>query len=312
MANLWLRLRGLPLWGQIPIGIIGGLLVLGIATAPFASPDGRNVVASTATPATTATPSTPAAREATPALASETTTPPLASLPAGDDTTVTRVTDGDTLVVDGGTRIRLIGIDTPELASDDCFSAEATDHMTSLVGPGTPVRLVYDAGRLDRYDRTLAYVYRLSDGLFVNLALAADGFALQLTVPPNVRHAEDVRLAVADARNANRGLWSACQTASAPPAATVRPVAGLTESPTVDAVVVPDEPPAVEALPVVDAGSGCHPSYAGACVPIASDVDCGGGSGNGPAYVYETDIQVIGDDVYGLDGNDNDGIGCES
>ena len=178
--------------------------------------------------------------------------------------------------------------------------------MRSLVGPGTPVRLVYDVGRLDRYDRTLAYVYRLSDGLFVNLALAGDGFAVQLTVPPNVRHAEDVRLAVADARNANRGLWSACRTASVPPAAaTVRPVAALAESPAVDADAVPDEPPAVAALPAADPATGRHPSYAGVCVPIASDVDCGGGRGNGPAYVYETDILVIGDDVYGLDGTDN-------
>ncbi len=46
-------------------------------------------------------------------------------------------------------------------------------------------------------------------------------------------------------------------------------------------------------------------------MPIASDVDCGGGSGNGPAYVYENDFEVVGPDVYGLDGN-NDGIACES
>lgn len=54
----------------------------------------------------------------------------------------------------------------------------------------------------------------------------------------------------------------------------------------------------------------CHPSYAGACVPIASDVDCAGGSGNGPAYV-EGPVRIVGPDVYELDGNDNDGIGCE-
>jgi resuscitation-promoting factor RpfB len=53
----------------------------------------------------------------------------------------------------------------------------------------------------------------------------------------------------------------------------------------------------------------CDPNYAGACVPIASDVDCAGGSGNGPAYV-EGPVQVVGEDIYGLD-YDNDGIGCE-
>jgi hypothetical protein len=53
--------------------------------------------------------------------------------------------------------------------------------------------------------------------------------------------------------------------------------------------------------------SGCHPSYS-PCVPITSDVDCDGGSGNGPAFTGR--VQVIGSDVYGLD-RDDDGIGCE-
>jgi len=55
--------------------------------------------------------------------------------------------------------------------------------------------------------------------------------------------------------------------------------------------------------------SGCHSSYEGQCVPIASDVDCGGGSGNGPEYVWGA-VRVVGPDVYGLD-RDNDGWGCE-
>ena len=55
--------------------------------------------------------------------------------------------------------------------------------------------------------------------------------------------------------------------------------------------------------------SGCDPNYSGACVPIASDVDCSGGSGNGPAYVRGP-VTVVGDDIYGLD-NNHDGIGCE-
>jgi hypothetical protein len=59
------------------------------------------------------------------------------------------------------------------------------------------------------------------------------------------------------------------------------------------------------------AASQCDPNYSGACVPIASDVDCEGGSGNGPAYVRGP-VTVVGEDIYGLDGKDNDGIGCES
>jgi len=62
---------------------------------------------------------------------------------------------------------------------------------------------------------------------------------------------------------------------------------------------------------VASTGAGCDPNYAGACVPIASDVDCAGGSGNGPAYVYAKDFRVVGTDIYGLDA-DGDGIACES
>jgi hypothetical protein len=54
----------------------------------------------------------------------------------------------------------------------------------------------------------------------------------------------------------------------------------------------------------------CDPNYSGTCVPIASDVDCAGGSGNGPAYVHGP-VTVIGRDIYGLD-RDGDGIGCEN
>lgn len=66
--------------------------------------------------------------------------------------------------------------------------------------------------------------------------------------------------------------------------------------------------PAADVAVEEPADSGCHPSYTG-CVPIASDVDCAGGSGNGPEY---TDyVEVIGPDEYGLD-SDGDGQACES
>jgi len=57
------------------------------------------------------------------------------------------------------------------------------------------------------------------------------------------------------------------------------------------------------------AQDGCDPNYADACVPIASDVDCAGGSGNGPKYV-QGPVRVVGTDIYGLD-RDGDGIGCD-
>lgn len=62
-------------------------------------------------------------------------------------------------------------------------------------------------------------------------------------------------------------------------------------------------------VPANDAASNiCDPNYSG-CVPIATDVDCAGGGGNGPEYVRGP-IQVIGQDIYHMDG-DHDGIACE-
>jgi hypothetical protein len=70
------------------------------------------------------------------------------------------------------------------------------------------------------------------------------------------------------------------------------------------ATQAPQPPPAPAPAP----NDGCHPSYQ-PCVPYASDVDCAGGSGNGPAYVRGP-IKVVGPDEYDLD-RDGDGFGCE-
>jgi len=71
---------------------------------------------------------------------------------------------------------------------------------------------------------------------------------------------------------------------------------------------VPPPPPAPEPAPVAD-GGGCDSNYSGPCVPIASDVDCAGGSGNGPAYVSGP-VYVVGSDIYDLD-RDGDGVACD-
>jgi hypothetical protein len=67
--------------------------------------------------------------------------------------------------------------------------------------------------------------------------------------------------------------------------------------------------PKSESEPEPEPEPKCDPNYSGACVPIASDVDCAGGSGNGPAYVRGP-VRVVGTDIYDLD-RDSDGIGCE-
>lgn len=131
-----------------------------------------------------------------------------------ETTTVVRVVDGDTLVVGGDVRVRLIGIDTPEVHDPrtpvECFGREASRRMEQILPPGTAIRLEYDVERTDRYGRTLAYVYRAADDLFVNVALVRDGYAVVATYPPDVAHVDEIRDAERSAREANRGLWAAC------------------------------------------------------------------------------------------------------
>lgn len=131
--------------------------------------------------------------------------------------TVERVVDGDTLVADVGgvrERVRLIGIDTPESVKKgspvECFGKEASARMSELLPAGTAIRIELDVEERDRYDRLLAYVYRASDGVFINLTLAADGYAGLLTYPPNVAHTDEFRVAVSTARSEGRGLWASC------------------------------------------------------------------------------------------------------
>jgi micrococcal nuclease len=129
---------------------------------------------------------------------------------------VVRVVDGDTIRVSlagRSERVRYIGIDTPESVKPgtpvQCFAKRAAAENARLVA-GERVRLVLDVEERDRFGRLLAYVYRARDGLFVNDALVRRGFARPLTIPPNVRFAERFVALAAQARQAGRGLWSAC------------------------------------------------------------------------------------------------------
>jgi micrococcal nuclease len=133
------------------------------------------------------------------------------------DASVVRVVDGDTINVEVDGRretVRYIGVDTPESvkpgAPVQCFGKRASAFNERLVA-GERVRLVLDAEARDRYGRLLAYVYRARDGLFVNAALVRRGYAVALTIPPNVAHAGELRRLAAQARRERRGLWSSCE-----------------------------------------------------------------------------------------------------
>jgi micrococcal nuclease len=119
---------------------------------------------------------------------------------------VERVIDGDTLVCEGGTRVRLLLIDTPEMDQGE-HGGRAREALVALLPPGESARMEYDVERLDRYGRTLAYLY-LADGRMANLEMARSGFAVVLSYPPNVKYIDAMRVAVAEAREARRGLWA--------------------------------------------------------------------------------------------------------
>jgi micrococcal nuclease len=138
---------------------------------------------------------------------------PVASQADSTTVQVARVIDGDTIQVccifGDRVTVRYIGIDTPEthhpMKGVEFFGKEASEANRILVD-GKTIRLEFDVQQLDKYDRTLAYVY-LEDGTFVNAWLVENGYAMVMTVPPNVKHQELFLKLQQEAREAGRGLW---------------------------------------------------------------------------------------------------------
>jgi micrococcal nuclease len=120
-----------------------------------------------------------------------------------------RVVDGDTIELDGGERIRLIGVNTPESVDPrrpvEYFGKEAAAFTRRMV-EGRSVRLEYDEETRDNYGRTLAYVY-LPDGTSLNAELIRQGYGFAYTRFPYRRQQEFVALE-REAREQGRGLWA--------------------------------------------------------------------------------------------------------
>lgn len=139
---------------------------------------------------------------------------------------VIQVYDGDTIKIDTGERVRLIGIDTPEVHENPkmrrdsertkkdlqtilALGKKAKVFAQSLL-EGKKVRLDFDVEQKDKYGRLLAYVY-LMDGRFVNEEIMRNGYAYPMTIPPNVRYADDFRAWYREAVEQKRGLWAETQ-----------------------------------------------------------------------------------------------------
>ncbi len=150
-----------------------------------------------------------------------TTLPNEASSPAvlsieGEKVMVTKVIDGDTIEIEGGARVRYIGIDTPETRDPrrpvGCFGKQASLKNKELV-EGKVVILQKDISETDKYNRLLRYVFlplQSNEALFVNDYLIREGYATVLSYPPDVKYIDQFLKAQQQAKEQNKGLWSEC------------------------------------------------------------------------------------------------------
>ena len=123
-----------------------------------------------------------------------------------DTARVTQVIDGDTITIEGGYRVRYIGIDTPEIHPElEAYGMEALEANRRLV-EGKEVRLERDVSETDKYGRLLRYVY--ADDIFVNAELVRQGLAEAKAYPPDIEYQDYLEELEAEARQAGRGIWA--------------------------------------------------------------------------------------------------------
>ncbi|MGH3134136.1 MAG: thermonuclease family protein [Gaiellaceae bacterium] len=197
---------------------------------------------------------------------------------------VASVSDGDTLTLTNGKRVRLLQVDTSELGSGDCYSRAARTALLTLAPVGSRVVLEGDSrlDDVDRFGRLLRYVHRGS--VNVNVRLVKLGAAAPYFYRGDRgRYATRLLSAARKARAAKRGLWRACPGTRLDPYRALETGRG--------------------GPPTANLAGGCDSNYRRTCVPNAPyDLDCR--DVDGP-------VLVVGVDVHRFDG-DGDGIGCES
>ena len=135
---------------------------------------------------------------------------------------VRQVIDGDTVILDGGERVRLLGIDAPEgkrvrklkggkkrLVPAQPFFIEAKRHLRDLTA-GKQVKITVGEPAVGYYGRTLAYLHLAggaSAGADVQQELLRRGYAMVTSYPPNIRHLRTYAKTEAEACRAGRGIW---------------------------------------------------------------------------------------------------------
>jgi micrococcal nuclease len=141
---------------------------------------------------------------------------------------IERVVDGDTVIAKSAGRLRMIGMNTPETVSSrqteqgappDCYGPEASAFTKKLLPAGTSVRLETDQESRDKYERSLVYLFRSSDNMFINGELVKQGYARQGTYGKNTKYDGLLRGYEQEAQAARRGLWSKCNAPKVSPIA---------------------------------------------------------------------------------------------
>jgi micrococcal nuclease len=128
---------------------------------------------------------------------------------------VTKVFDGDTIEIEGGQKVRYIGVDSAEVYPEvQCFSNESLARNKELV-LGKIVRLEKDVSETDKYGRLLRFVY--VDNIFVNNELTNGGFTKVMTVSPDIKYKDQFLKSENYAKENKLGLWSSCPISSQSP-----------------------------------------------------------------------------------------------
>ena len=129
-----------------------------------------------------------------------------------ESATVKYTHDGDTVKLTDGRKIRLIGINTPEVAKDgqpaEAYSLQARDRLRSLLASSNNrVKLIHGNEAKDHYQRSLAHLF-LPDGTNLQSHLLSSGLATAITIPPNDSFTECYQQAEKYALCAKKNLWS--------------------------------------------------------------------------------------------------------
>ena len=242
---------------------------------------------------------------------------------------VVRVVDGDTIEVEPiagvalpATRVRLIGVDTPEVHGQrEPYGPEASE-FTKRQLTGKTVWLEKDVSETDRYGRALRYVWlveppsdptekQVREGMF-NAILVLNGYGQVATYPPDVKYADLFVKFQQEARNADRGLWALDDSSSNKKGASGT---STTKSSAAKSSGKSSGSSSGSRTGKSSSGSSsggsskvakrCDPAYPDVCIPPPPpDLDCGD--------IPHRGFRVLPPDPHGLDGRDNDGIGCES